>query len=392
MAKDYYQILGVSKTASADEIKKAYRKLAVKYHPDKNPGNAEAGEKFKEISRAYEVLSDPQKRSQYDQFGADMFERASMGGGGGSGGFGGGPGGFGGFSDPRDLFSQIFGNAAGGGGGFSFEDILGGGGRRTRRNTKGSDLRFELEIDFVDAVLGADKKIRITKSDVCARCHGSGSEPGSGKSTCSTCGGRGQTPSSMGGFFQTMSPCPACNGTGQVITNPCRSCHGTGKVRVEKELQIHIPPGVDNGSRLRVAGEGEAGTNGSPAGDLYVVVKLRPHKVFQRNGNDIHCDVPVSICTAALGGVIDVPTVSGKTRMKIPAGTKNGAVLRLRGKGMPALKGGIRGDQLVKLVVETPVSLTKRQRELLEEFQAEETAETYPQQKEFKKNAEAFLR
>ncbi|MBR2428266.1 MAG: molecular chaperone DnaJ [Lentisphaeria bacterium] len=388
MAKDYYEVLGVGKTASADEIKKAYRKLAVKYHPDKNPDDAAAGEKFKEISRAYEVLSDPQKRSQYDQFGSDMFERASAGGGGGpGGGFGGG---FGGFSDPRDLFSQIFGNA-GGGGGFSFEDMLGGG-RRTRRNTKGSDLRFELEIDFIDAVLGADKKIRITKSDLCSRCHGSGSEPGSGKKTCPTCGGSGQAASSMGGFFQTMAACPTCHGSGQVISNPCRSCHGTGKVRVEKELQIHIPPGVDNGSRLRVAGEGEAGTNGSPAGDLYVVIKLRPHNVFQRNGNDIHCDVPVSLCVAALGGVIDVPTVSGKTRMKIPAGTKNGAVLRLRGKGMPALKGGIRGDQLVKLVVETPVSLTKRQMELLKEFQAEERAATYPQQEEFKKNAEPFLR
>ncbi len=390
MAKDYYQILGVSKTASADEIKKAYRKLAVKYHPDKNPDNAAAGEKFKEISQAYEVLSDPKKRSQYDQFGPDMFERASAGGGPG-GGFGGG--GFGGFSDPRDLFSQIFGNA-GGGGGFSFEDILGGGGRGRRQAAprKGADLNYEIEIDFIDAVLGADKKIRLAKSDSCSHCHGSGAEPGSSKSTCPSCGGRGQVPSSMGGFFQSMTPCPACHGTGQVISNPCRSCHGTGKVRVEKELQIHIPPGVDNGSRLRVAREGEAGSNGNPPGDLYVTIKLRPHNVFQRNGNDIQCDIPISICVAALGGVIDVPTVSGKTRMKIQPGTKNGAVLRLRGKGMPALKGGVRGDQLVKLIVETPVSLTARQMELLKEFQAEETAATYPLQEEFKKKAEPFLR
>lgn len=389
MAKDYYQILGVTKTSSADEIKKAYRKLAVKYHPDKNPGNASAEEKFKEISKAYEVLSDPQKRAQYDQFGSEMFEHAA-GGGAGPGGFQGGN--FGGFSDPRDLFSQIFGNA---GGGFSFEDILGGGRRsgRARSNGRtGSDLRYELTIDFEDAVFGADKKIRLTKNDTCPACHGSGAEPGSKKTTCPSCGGSGQSAQSFGGFFQTSGACQQCHGTGQVITTPCKRCSGSGRVRVNKELQIHIPPGVDSGSRLRVAGEGEAGAYGGK-GDLFVVIQVRPHDVFQRSGSDILCELPIPFSTAALGGIVDVPTVTGKSRMKIPAGSRNGTTLRIREKGMPSLKkGGTRGDQLVRLLVETPVKLTDRQEALLREFAELETEKNYPKQEEFKTKAARFMR
>lgn len=399
MAKDYYESLGVAKTASPDEIKKAYRKLAVKYHPDKNPGDKNAEEKFKEISRAYEVLSDEKKRAQYDQFGPDLFERAGGGGPGGQGnpfaGAGGGfGGGFGGFSDPRDLFSQIFGNA-GAGGEFSFEDILGGaagrGGRSRSSVRTGNDLRYELEIDFEDAVFGADKRIRLAKSDNCAHCGGSGAEPGSTRTTCKTCGGSGQIVSGQG-FFQASRPCPACRGTGKIITTPCRSCGGAGRVRVERELQIHIPPGVDTGSRLRVAKEGEGGLNGGPAGDLYVVIRVRPHDVFRRDGKDILCEVPVSAAEAAAGGIVDVPTVSGRTRMKIPAGTQNGMTLRLRGKGMPALKGGARGDELVRIFVETPVNLTARQKELFDELAKSITESNLPKQTEFKRKAARFLR
>ncbi len=398
MAKDYYESLGVGKKASADEIKKAYRKLAVKYHPDKNPGDKTAEEKFKEISRAYEVLSDDKKRAQYDQFGPDLFERAGGGASGSAGGnpfagFGGGSGGFGGFSDPRDLFSQMFGGA--GGGGFSFEDILGGGRKRhagSRSSVRtGSDLRYEIEIDFEDAVFGVDKKIRIAKSDNCSVCGGSGAEPGSSRKTCTSCGGSGQVMMSQG-FFQAPRECPACHGSGQIISKPCHACGGAGKVRVEKELQIHIPPGVDNGSRLRVAKEGEAGERGGAPGDLYVVIRVRPHSVFQRDGQDIICEVPVDLFTAAAGGIVEVPTVTGKTRMKIPSGTSSGAMLRLRGKGMPSLKGGARGDQLVRIFVETPVNLSAEQQELLTKLASTVTPGNLPKQAEFKKKAERFLK
>lgn len=396
MAKDYYESLGVSRTATDDEIKKAYRKLAVKYHPDKNPGDKNAEEKFKEISRAYEVLSDSKKRAQYDQFGPELFEHGGASGspGGGAGGFAGGAGGFGGFSDPRDLFSQIFGNA-GGDGSFSFEDILGGGTRRRsaggRSTRSGRDLQFEVEIDFEDAVFGADKKIRFERSGSCTHCGGTGCEPGSSMKTCPTCGGRGQVISGNG-FFQSAAPCPACGGQGRFPSKPCRTCSGQGKVPVSRELQIHIPPGVNNGSRLRVAKEGEPGIRGGAPGNLYVVIRIRPHDVFQREDQNVICEVPVDPATAALGGIVDVPTVTGRTRMKIAAGTSDGTTLRIRGKGLPSLKGGARGDQLVRIRVETPVGLTQRQKELLTELSASLTDGNLPKRADFKRRAARFLK
>lgn len=361
MAEDYYKTLGVSKTASADEIKKAYRKLAVKYHPDKNPNDKSAEDKFKSVSQAYEVLSDEAKRKQYDQFGADYFSGGgrpsgqSYGNAQGGGGFHGYQGGF---SDPRDLFSQIFGNAQGGGAGgsFSFEDLFGGGAgggashgrsRRSRASqaNKGSDLRCEVEISLEDAVLGTEKKIRLTKS----------------------------------------LPCSVCGGAG------CDNCHHTGYTRVQRELAVNIPPGVDTKSRLRVAGEGEIGMNGGAPGDLYVVIKVREHDVFKRDGTNLICELPLPLGIAVAGGIVDVPTISGKTRMKIAPGTKGGATLRIRGKGVPALKGGERGDELVKIVVETPSNLTNEQEKLFKEFVASLSDKNYPGQDEFKRKAARFM-
>ena len=388
--KDYYETLGVSRTASADEIKKAYRKLAVKYHPDKNPGDKSAEEKFKAVSQAYEVLSDKEKRAQYDQFGADFFEKggARPGGPGGAGGFQGFQGNFSGFSDPRDIFSQVFGNA---GEGFDFGDLFGGRRRSRNQAQKGQDLRVQIEIEFEDAVFGADKKLKITRGGVCSACGGSGAAPGSKTTSCGTCGGTGRVSVSQG-FFNASNPCPACGGTGKIVSDPCKTCGGSGKVRVDRELQIHIPPGADNGTKLRIAGEGEAGTKGGPAGDLYVIIRIRPHDVFSRDGSDIICELPVPFATAALGGIVDVPTVAGRTRMKIAPGTQSGAILRIRGKGMPALKGGARGDELVRIVVETPVGLSDAQKSGLETFMKSMTDANQPKQAEFKRRAARFLR
>ena len=397
MAKDYYETLGIAKTASADEIKKAYRKLAVKYHPDKNPGDKAAEEKFKEVSKAYEVLSDDKKRKQYDQFGPDLFERTGGQGygappGGGPGGFSSSNFNFSGFSDPRDIFSQVFG---GGGGGFSFDDLLGGmrNGRGRRRASgssarKGEDLSYRVEIDLEDAVLGADKKIRIAKDEACPSCGGSGAEPGSGRKSCPSCGGSGYVVSGQG-FLQMQEACQACHGTGSVILHPCKRCGGSGVVRVEKELQIHIPPGVDEGSKLRVSGQGGPGVGGGPAGNLYVIIALKPHAVFERNGQDLICELPVPLETALQGGIVDVPTISGRTRMKIAPGTQNGTMLRLRGKGVPALKGGARGDQIVRIFVELPSGLTSAQLKTIASLGLTES--NYPKQAEFRARAAKFL-
>lgn len=353
MASDYYELLGVARGASQDEVKKAYRKLAIKYHPDKNPGNHEAEEKFKEISQAYEVLGDPSQRSMYDQYGHDAFTKAGRGAGQN----------FGGFHDPFDIFSQVFGSA-GGGGGSIFDEIFGGGRRSASASRDGADLRYDLEIEFEDAVFGADKKVIIPRLDTCDACEGSGCEPGTTKMKCTRCGGSGQISHSQG-FFSIRQTCSSCNGTGQIVKNPCKKCGGEGRCRVEKTLQIHIPPGVDTGSRLRVAGEGESGTKGGRTGDLYVVIHVKAHEVFQRDGNDVMCEVPIDFATAALGGIIDVPTVTGKTKMRIPEGTQSGTVLRIKGKGIPSLRGGGRGDQHVKIFIEVPVNLTKQQKGLL---------------------------
>ena len=384
MARDYYKILGVSKTADAAEIKKAYRKLAVKFHPDKNPGNKEAEEKFKELSQAYEVLSDAKKRSTYDQFGHDAFTRSGRGGAGG---------GRGGFHDPYDIFSQVFGA---GGGGSIFEEFFGGG--RTRGGTRssiqeGADLRYDLEIDFEDAVYGGDKKISFTRLQSCSVCNGSGCKAGTGKTTCSRCGGNGYI-STNHAFLSMRQACPVCQGTGQVIESPCGKCGGEGRVHAQKTIQIHIPPGVDTGSRLRVAGEGESGVGGGSAGDLYVVIHVRNHEVFRRDGMDIMCEVPISFATAALGGIIEVPTISGKTKLKIPEGTLNGTVLRMRGKGIPSLRGGRRGDQHIKIYVEIPQKLTKEQKVKLQDFneECEKDAKHHPMKASFMKKAKRFFK
>ena len=370
MGKDYYQILGVSKTATDAELKKAYRKLAVKYHPDKNPGDKAAEEKFKEVSEAYDVLSDPKKRAQYDQFGSDYFR---AGGPGGAGGFGGQGGQGGGFRDPYDIFSQMFGGSGGMDGADIFGQMFGGGGRRGRKSSRGqrgSDLEYRLDISFSDAVFGAEKRIRLSKHDICTACSGTGSAPGSSRTACSRCGGSGQI--SGGGIFgmSMAQPCPSCGGTGTVNTNPCPKCSGTGRVNVNKELHVHIPAGVDTGSKLRISREGEAGTNGGEPGNLFVVINILSDPVFTRKDRDIICEVPVDFATAACGGSIEVPTLAGKTRLRVPEKTQSGMMLRLKGKGVPALKGGERGDQLVKIVVETPVGLSTRQKELLDAFQA----------------------
>lgn len=379
MPRDYYEVLGVDKTADADTIKKAYRKLAVKYHPDKNPGDKAAEEKFKELAQAYEILSDPEKRKQYDQFGHAAFEPGGGMGGAGAGGAG--------FRDPYDIFSQMF-----GGGGF--EDLFGGG-RRQRRDPNGpipgDDLRFDMEIDFNDAMYGAEKRITIPKTILCDVCGGSGAEPGSTTKVCTQCGGSGQVQISQG-FFAVRQACPRCRGTGRIIEKPCHKCHGEGEVRINKTLQVRIPPGVDTGSRLRIAGEGEPGRNGGPAGDLYVIMHVRPSSIFQRDGNDLICQVPVTCAIATLGGLAEVPTISGKAKMKVPAGTQTAARLRLRGKGAPALRGGARGDLYVIIVVETPTNLTGRQQELLQQFIATLTPANQPIRTDFERRAANYLR
>ncbi len=373
MAQDFYEILGVARGASADEIKKAYRKLAVKYHPDKNPGDKAAEEKFKEVAQAYEVLSDPEKKSRYDQIGHAAFTSNGSGGGGGGG------------HDPFDIFSQMF----GGGGGF--EDLFGGGRRSRNGAMDGNDLRYDMEIDFTDAMYGAERKITIPRMSTCEPCHGSGAEPGSNVKTCSQCGGSGQVHISQG-FFAVRQPCPACRGAGKTVEKPCRQCRGAGQVKISKTLQVRIPPGADTGTRLRVSGEGEPGTNGGRQGDLYVVIHVRPNSVFVRDGNDLLCEVPISFAVAATGGTIDVPTISGKAKMKIPEGTQSGARLRLRGKGAPSLRGGARGDLIAVIAVETPANLNREQKELFQKLLESLAASNHPKLQDFERRAANFLR
>ncbi len=317
MAQDFYQTLGVDRNATLDDLKKAYRKLAIKYHPDKNPGNKEAEEKFKEVSLAYETLSNPEKRRQYDQFGHDAYTSSQRGGAGPD-------------FNAQDIFSQFFGGG-GGGGGFSFEDLFGGGGGRRRRDpngpVRGNDLRYDLEIDFEDAVYGAEKRITIPRLVECPDCSGSGCEPGTGRKTCTQCGGQGRIHVSQG-FFSIQQACPKCQGTGQIIEKPCRKCHGQGRIRQEKSFSLRIQPGVDTGSQMRVAGKGEDGLRGGAAGDLYVVIHVRPSAVFQRSENDLKCEVPISFEAAVAGGTVEVPSLTGKTKMRIPPGTQSGTVLR----------------------------------------------------------------
>ncbi len=370
MSSDYYSILGVSRNSSADEIKKAYRKLAIKYHPDKNPDNKEAEDKFKEISEAYEVLSDATKKSRYDQVGHDAYTRK------GGGGFGGGAGGF----DPFDIFAQAFGGGDGGG---IFDSFFGGGGGGNRnRPSKGADLRYDLELTFDEAVFGCTKEINITKPTTCDRCSGDGAEPGSSRSTCGRCGGSGSVTVSQG-FFNVRQSCPACSGSGQVIEKKCTTCRGQGTVNKSEKIEFKIPAGVDTGSRMRVSGKGEAGNLGGPAGDLYIVFHVQDHDLFERDRDDIHCEVPISFAKATLGGEVEIPTIAGPTKIKITAGTQNGTRQRLRGKGVPSARGGSRGDHYVHLKVEVPRNLNKEQREALEKFAELCGEENQPQSKGF---------
>jgi molecular chaperone DnaJ len=355
MAKrDYYDVLGVSKSASADELKKAYRQKAKEFHPDRNKDNPDAEAQFKEANEAYEALKDPDKKAAYDRFGHAAFD-GSMGGGGPRGGFGGGQGDFG--SAFSDVFDDLFGDFMGGGR---------GGGRQ--RASRGSDLRYNLRISLEDAYNGLTKTINVPSSVTCDTCDGTGAEGGSEPTTCPTCSGMGKVRAQQG-FFTVERTCPTCSGTGQIIKNPCGSCRGAGRVERERALSVNIPAGVETGTKIRLAGEGEAGMRGGPSGDLYIFIEVRDHNLFVRDGTNLYCRVPVSIATAALGGDIEVPTMDGgRSRVKIPAGSQSGRQMRLRGKGMPALRGGGSGDMMIELAVETPVNLTSRQKELLREF------------------------
>jgi molecular chaperone DnaJ len=348
--RDYYEVLGVDRNIGEEDLKRAYRKLAVKYHPDKNPGDHEAEEKFKELGEAYEALSDPNKRAAYDRYGHAAFQNG-MGGGG--------------FHDPFDLFREVF---SGGGGGGVFEQFFGGGGGvDSSGRQRGSDLRYDLQITLEEAAKGCEKEIEIRKLDACEPCTGSGAQKGSKAVTCPTCRGRGQVVASRG-FFQVAQTCPACHGSGRIIEKPCPSCQGEGRVEKTSRVKIKIPAGIDSDSRLRSTGGGEAGLRGGASGDLYVVVHIKEHEVFTRNGMDLACEVPIPFTTAALGGEIRVPTLDGAVSLKIPAGTQSGSTFRIRGLGMPALQGLAKGDILTYVQVEVPTRLDSAQREALERF------------------------
>lgn len=346
MAKDYYQTLEIGRNSTDADIKKAYRRLALKYHPDRNPGDKASEEKFKEINEAYACLSDPQKRSNFDRFGTAEGAGAGF-----------GFGGFGDFSSSfGDIFEDVFGNI--------FGDFTG---RRRTRPTKGQDLRYDLDINLKEAVFGAEKKINIPRWENCPTCNGTGSKPGKGPVVCNNCKGTGQTKLQQG-FFTIARTCHACGGEGRVITDPCAKCRGQGKYRRERAVSLKIPAGVDTGIRLKVAGEGEAGSHGGPPGDLYVVINVEPHPFFKRKDNDLLCEVPISFVQAALGSEIAVPTIDGESTIRIPAGTPSGRVFHLRGKGVPKLGGYGKGDQFVSVFVDVPKKLTPRQKELLKEF------------------------
>ena len=381
MAKrDFYEVLGVSKGASQDEIKKAYRKKAVQFHPDKNPDDKTAEDKFKEVGEAFEILSDDQKRAAYDQMGHAAFQ----GGGGGGGGF------HGGAVDPFDLFNQVFGGGGGGGGGI-FEQFFGGGqGRDPSGAQRGSDLRYDMEIKFEEAVLGCEKKISITKLDGCRKCNGSGAAKGSGKKPCSTCGGHGQVVAQRG-FFRMQQTCPECEGQGSVLESPCRDCRGSGRVEKKSKITLKVPEGVDTGTRLRSGGNGEAGVRGGGSGDLYVVLHVQPHEIFDRDEDDLLCEVPISFVTAALGGELKVPTLSGSASIRIPAGTQSGTTFRLKGRGVKNLQGYGTGDLNVKVQVEVPARLDKEQKAKLEEFADLCGDDVNPQSKSFLEKAKTFF-
>jgi len=344
--RDFYEVLGVGRDAEEDVIKKAYRKLAMKHHPDRNPDDKAAEEKFKEAKEAYEILTDPQKRAAYDQHGHAGVDPS----------LGARAGGAGGFADAfGDIFGDIFGQA--------------GGGRGGRNGVyRGADLRYNLEITLEQAARGTETKIRIPTHEACEPCNGTGAKPGTAPKTCSTCAGHGQVRMQQG-FFSVQQTCPKCHGAGKVIADPCNSCHGAGRLKKQKTLSVKIPSGVDDGDRIRLSGEGEMGVNGGPPGDLYVQMQLKPHPVFEREGDDLHCEMPISFTVAALGGEIDIPTLDGHAKIKVPPETQSGKIFRLRGKGIKGVRSHSHGDLQCHMVVETPVKLTERQKELLREFE-----------------------
>jgi len=359
--RDYYEVLGVSKSADEKDLKAAFRKLAMQYHPDRNPGDKASEAAFKEINEAYDSLKDPQKRAAYDRFGHAAFEQG-----------GGGPGSPGFNGDFAQTMSDIF------------ESFFGGEGDPRRARTgngreRGADLRYNMEISLEEAYEGKHVEIRVPTSITCEVCSGSGAKPGTSPQTCRTCGGQGRV-RAMQGFFTIERTCPTCQGRGQTIAEPCLKCGGSGRTTNEKTLTVNIPAGIEDGTRIRLSGEGEAGTRGGPAGDLYIFIGLKPHEFFQRDGADIYCRVPISMTTAALGGQFDVPTLSGeKTKVKVPEGTQAGKQFRLRGKGMPVMRAATQGDMYIQVLVETPRNLTRKQRELLEEFEKSSSGETNPE-------------
>ncbi len=387
--KDYYELLGVKRESTPDEIKKAYRKLAMKFHPDRNPDDKVAESRFKEVSEAYEVLSDEDKRHKYDQFGHDGL-KASF-----------GPGGFDmnrdftHMGDIQDILGSIFGGGGGGGGGGGiFGDLFGGGGGGGRRSRsgpqRGADLRFDLEIELEESAFGSQREITFPANVECGDCKGSGQAKGSSRETCKHCGGNGEVVAG-GGFFQVRQTCPICSGSGTVIRKPCRSCDGSGRVKERKRMTLKIPAGVETGSRLRLAGKGEGGARGGGAGDLYVVLHVKDHELFERQGDDLFCEVPVPYETAVLGGQVSVPTIEGFAKLKLAPGTEAGKVYRLRGKGIPNVEGYGRGDIHVRVTPEVPVKLNSDQKKAMAEFAKHQSEANYPLARKFKERAEAFF-
>ena len=379
--RDYYEVLGLKKGASEDEIKKAFRKMAMKYHPDKNPGDKEAEEMFKEINEAYAVLSDPEKKDKYDRFGHAGVDPNA--------GFGGGAGGFGGFGGVEDIF-DMFGSAFGGGfGGF-------GGGSRGRKNgpRKGSDLQKSITIDFKEAAFGTKKEIRINKYVKCKTCGGTGAEPGTSKKTCPKCGGSGEVRTAQRtplGTFQSVSPCPDCNGTGEINESPCKDCGGTGKVRDNVTIVVNIPAGVDNDSVIPIKGQGEPGINGGPDGDLYIVINVKPHKLFERRGQDLWLEIPITFDQAAIGDDIVVPTLEEKVSYKVPAGTQPGTVFRLKGKGIKSVRSSRKGDLYVKVTLEVPTKLNHKQKKSIESMGKAVTDDCYQKKSSFLDSIKEFF-
>ncbi|MCC3867575.1 molecular chaperone DnaJ [Terrisporobacter mayombei] len=377
--RDYYDVLGVGKSADATEIKKAYRKLAMKYHPDKNPGDKEAEEKFKEINEAYEVLSDETKRKNYDQFGHEGVNGQGFGGAGGFGGQG-----FGGFDD---IFGDIFGDMFGGG--------FGGGRPRRRGPERGADIRQRINISFEEAAFGKKVQVKINRSEECDECHGSGAKPGTLKKTCPTCNGSGQVQSVQRtpfGNIASTRTCSTCNGEGEVIDSPCSKCHGKGSIRKAKTIEVDIPAGIDEGQMIKLSGQGELGTRGGPRGDLYIEVSVNAHQLFTREGYDVYLEMPITFAQATLGDEIQVPTLDGKVQYQVPEGTQTGTVFRLKGKGIPKLRSNVRGDQYVKVTVEIPKKLNDKQKELVRQFAKECGEEVHERQKGLSDKIDSFFK